>query len=103
MSKTTPTKPPAGTNTENPVGTVAARALARSRRQWPKGGFPPRGSIERLAALQAVKLERQFQKIFGTEARVWSTEKEFQQTVEEIYERRRADRASLETLNPVKD
>jgi len=92
MAKTTPTKRRSKAKPENQSGTVAERALERTKGRWPKNGFSERGSIERLAAEQAVKLERQFEKIFGSSAHVWSSDEEFQQCVQQEYDRRRAQR-----------
>ncbi|MGO9274425.1 MAG: hypothetical protein ACLQOO_30040 [Terriglobia bacterium] len=79
---------------ENKGGTVAERALERNKGRWPKTGFSERGSIERLVAEQAVKLERQYQRIFGAVVPVWSSDEEFQQCVQEEYDRRLADRTA---------
>jgi len=92
MTKTAQNKQGSKAKPEIDSETVAVRALARSRGRWPKVGFSERRAIERLAALQAVKLERKFNKIFGSGAHVWSSEAEFNRLVQEIYDRRVAER-----------
>ena len=94
MDKTTPTKRGSKVKGESKSGTVAERALERNKGRWPKTGFSERGSIERLAAEQAVKLERQYARIFGTAVHVWSSDEEFQQCVQEEYDRRLAERSA---------
>jgi len=94
MDKATPTKRGSRAKPEDQSETVAERALERNKGRWPKHGFSERGSIERLAAEQAVKLERQYEKIFGSVVHVWSSDEEFQQCVQQEYDRRLADRAA---------
>jgi hypothetical protein len=96
MDKTTLTKGRTKGKQENQSGTVAARAFERTKGKgrWPKNGFSERGAIERLAAEQAVKIERQFERIFGTIAPVWKNDEDFQQCVQQEYDRRLADRAA---------
>jgi hypothetical protein len=94
MDKTTPTKRRSKAKQEGQSGTVAERALERTKGRWPKNGFSERGSIERLAAEQAIKIERQYERIFGSVVPVWSSDEEFQQCVQTEYDRRLADRAA---------
>jgi len=94
MDKKTATSRSAKVKGEKQGGTVAERALERNKGRWPKTGFSERGSIERLAAEQAVKLERQYERIFGAAVPVWSSDEEFQQCVQEEYDRRLAGRAA---------
>jgi hypothetical protein len=103
MDKTTPIKRHSKTKLENEQGTVAERAFERTKGlgRWPKNGFSERGAIERLAAAQAVKIERQFERIFGTTAPVWSSDEEFQQCVQAEYDRRLASRAKRENPGSV--
>jgi len=102
MDKRTPASRRSQAQGENKGGTVAERALERNRGRWPITGFSERGSIERLAATQAVKLERQYQRIFGAAVPVWSSDEEFQQAVQEIYDRRLASQANRDKARPGK-
>ena len=102
MDKTAPTKRRPKAKPENQPETVAARALERTKGKgrWPVNGYSERGTIERLAAEQAVKLERRFERIFGARARVWSSDEEFQQCVQEAYDRRLASRVKRDKIGP---
>ena len=53
-----------------------------------------RKSIEQLAAEQGVAIEGQLDRIMGIGANLWSSDKEFEEFVQGIYDRRR-ERLSL--------
>jgi hypothetical protein len=87
MSKTTPDSRQPKAQREDQGGTVAQRALERSKGRRGQG-FSEKAAIAKLAAEQAVKLEGQFERIFGTRPHVWSSDEEFEQAVQQIYDKR---------------
>ncbi len=69
----------------------AKDGATENNRNWPATSLSERKSIEQLAAEQGTKPTR-LEDILGKGADLWESDQEFDQFVEDIYDRRSEDR-----------
>ena len=76
-------------NIGRPRRAKGASNAGRGKHPGDRARGADRKSIEQLAAEQGVTLEGQLDRIMGVGASLWSSDKEFKEFVQGIYDRRR--------------